>query len=72
MLVQEEAYFNFVNSINSDVTRKNYEYCMSKFLRYCNLDLQPYNKLTQARFKTQITYKGRRDRRAIGFDSPIS
>lgn len=32
MLVQqekEEAYFNFVNSINSEATRRNYEYCMS-------------------------------------------
>lgn len=39
MLVQEEAYFNFVNSINSEVTKKNYTYCLTKFLKYCNLDL---------------------------------
>lgn len=34
MLVQEEkedVYFNFVNSIDSEVTRKTYEYLMSKF-----------------------------------------
>ena len=47
MLVQEEAYFNFVNSINSDVTRKNSEYCMSRFLKYCNLDLESLLKLRQ-------------------------
>jgi integrase len=49
MLVQqqEEAYFNFVNSINSDVTRKNYEYCLSKFLKNCNLDLDSLLKLPQ-------------------------
>jgi len=37
MLVQQqqEPYFNFVNSINSDATRKNYEYCLSRFLKYC-------------------------------------
>jgi integrase len=47
MLVQQqqEAYFNFVNSINSDVTRKNYEYCLSRFLKYCNLDLDSLLKL---------------------------
>lgn len=36
---EADAYFNFLNSINSDATRRNYEYCMSKFLKYCNLDL---------------------------------
>jgi integrase len=44
---QDEAYFNFVNSINSDVTRKNYEYCLSKFLKNCNLDLDSLLKLPQ-------------------------
>jgi hypothetical protein len=44
---QHEAYFNFVNSINSDVTRKNYEYCLSRFLKYCNLDLDSLLKLSQ-------------------------
>jgi integrase len=49
MLVQQqqESYFNFVNSINSDVTRKNYEYCLSRFLKYCNLDLDSLLKLPQ-------------------------
>jgi integrase len=50
MLVQQEkedAYFNFVNSINSEVTRKNYEYCLSKFLKYCDLDLESLLKLPQ-------------------------
>jgi len=54
MLVQKEAYFNFVNSINSDVTRKNYEYCMSKFLRYCNLDLESLLKLPQEELSNLI------------------
>jgi hypothetical protein len=50
MLVQqdkEDAYFNFVNSINSNATRKNYEYCISRFLKYCNLDLNSLLKLPQ-------------------------
>ena len=47
MQVQEEAYFNFVNSINSDATRRNYEYCMSRFLEYCNLDLNSFLRSQQ-------------------------
>jgi integrase len=57
MLVQQEkedAYFNFVNSINSDVTRKNYEYCLSRFLKYCNLDLDSLLKLPQQEFSHLI------------------
>ena len=52
MLLQHEkddAYFNFVNSINSDATRKNYEYCLSRFLKYCNLDLDSLLKLATTR-----------------------
>jgi len=47
MLVQEDVYFNFVNSIDSEVTRKTYEYLMSKFLKYCNLDLGSLLRLSQ-------------------------
>jgi integrase len=57
MLVQQqeqEAYFNFVNSINSDVTRKNYEYCLSKFLKYCTLDLDSLLKLPQLELSNLI------------------
>jgi integrase len=57
MLVQrekEDAYFNFVNSINSDVTRKNYEYCLSRFLKNCNLDLDCLLKLPQQELSNLI------------------
>jgi integrase len=55
MLVQpQQAYYNFVNSINSDVTRKNYEYCMSKFLKYFNLDLDSLLKLPQLELSNLI------------------
>jgi len=57
MLVQqtkEDAYFNFVNSINSDVTRKKYEYYVSKFLQYCNLDLDSLLSLTQQEISNLI------------------
>lgn len=54
MTVQQDAYFNFVNSINSDVTRKNYEYCLSRFLKYCNLDLESLLKLPQQELSNLI------------------
>lgn len=58
MLVQQEqkedAYFNFVNSINSDVTRKKYEYYMSKFLKFCNLDLDSLLRLSQQELSNLI------------------
>lgn len=57
MLVQqtkENAHFNFVNSINSDVTRKMYEYYVSKFLEYCNLDLDSLLSLTQQEISNLI------------------
>lgn len=32
---QEEAYSNFINSINSEVTRKEYELKFSYFMEFC-------------------------------------
>jgi hypothetical protein len=57
MLVQqtrEDAYFNFVNSINSDVTRKKYEYYVSMFLQYCSLDLDSLLSLSQQEISNLI------------------
>ena len=38
MQVMDEAYSNFVNSINSDQTRRLYEYSLSKFLKSVGID----------------------------------
>jgi integrase len=56
MLVQsdQDPYFNFVNSIDSDVTRKSYEYCLSRFLKYCNLELDSLLKLPQQELSNLI------------------
>jgi hypothetical protein len=37
MLVQQDqdVYFNFVNSIKSDVTKKIYEYNLRLFMEFC-------------------------------------
>ena len=49
-----EPYFNFVNSINIDLTRTNYEYCLSRFLKYCNSDLDSLLKLSQQALSNSI------------------
>ena len=57
MLVQQEnedAYFNFINSINSEATRISYEYYISRFLKYCNLDLESLLKLSQQELSNLI------------------
>src|SRR4029079_2885096 len=34
---EQEIYSNFINSINSDVTRLNYELHVNLFKKFCNL-----------------------------------
>jgi len=36
-------YFNFINSIKSDVTKEIYEYNIKKFMEFCNV--QTFNDL---------------------------
>ena len=35
---QSEAYKNFINSIDSDATKKNYHYFFSYFMHFCKID----------------------------------
>ena len=40
-LIQEEnddVYFNFINSIKSDVTKEIYEYNLKVFMKFCNVE----------------------------------
>jgi hypothetical protein len=46
-VVRNEAYCNFVNSINSNQTRRMYEYSLSKFLKHYDQDLDSLIKLSQ-------------------------
>ena len=47
MQVSINAYDNFVNSINSDETKEQYEYCLAQFLKYCQMNLDSFLKLPQ-------------------------
>ena len=44
---KSNAYFNFINSINSQSTRKSYEFCIEKFLSHYSIDLESLLKLPQ-------------------------
>jgi integrase len=35
---EEEVYFNFINSIKSDVTKHIYEYNIKLFMKFCNIE----------------------------------
>jgi hypothetical protein len=47
MQVLQDAYSNFVNSINSDQTRQVYNYSLTQFLKHGQMDLNSFLKLDQ-------------------------
>ena len=54
---QTSEYFNFINSINSEQTKKQYAYCLNDFLAHCNVDLHCFLILTiQEKEKLIIEY----------------
>ena len=44
---QSKAYFNFINSLKSESTRKSYTYCIEKFLGHYEKDLDQFLRLSQ-------------------------
>ena len=45
--METQPYFNFINSLDSDDTKKVYRYRISKFLTYNKLDLVTFLRLPQ-------------------------
>jgi hypothetical protein len=39
--------FNFINSLDSDTTKKSHKFCLLKFLNDCKIDLAFFLKLPQ-------------------------
>ena len=54
MQVSINAYDNFVNSINSAETKEQYEYCLTLFLKYCEMNLDSFLKLPQDQISSLI------------------
>lgn len=42
-----EVFFNFINSLHSDSTKKSYRFCLEKFLNHYRIDLLSFLKLPQ-------------------------
>jgi hypothetical protein len=47
---QNKAYFNFINSLKSESTRKSYTYHIEKFLGHYEMDLDKFLGLSQDKF----------------------
>ena len=46
-VLESKQYSNFVNSINSEKTRQQYEYCLSQFLKHCQINFDSFLGLSQ-------------------------
>ena len=46
-LENSNSYSNFANSINSEQTRRIYEYSLTRFLKHHEMDLDSFLKLSQ-------------------------
>jgi len=44
---EKQAYFNFINSLNSPATKRQYAYCLEQFLTSEKLDINKFLKLPQ-------------------------
>ena len=44
---QSKVYYNFINSLKSESTRKSYTYCMEKFLGHYEKDLDQFLRLSE-------------------------
>ena len=47
ILDENDPYYNFINSLDSEYTKKYYKFCLEKFLKHYKLDLDSFLKLPQ-------------------------
>jgi hypothetical protein len=45
LAVESNAYKNFINTVDSDATKRSYRYTFTKFMEFCGLD--DYEKMLQ-------------------------
>jgi len=51
---ESKAYFNFINSLNSESTRNSYKFCLEKFLNHYEIDLASFLKSSQEEMSNLI------------------
>lgn len=54
MQKQKQEYFNFINSLNSESTKKIYSHCLEEFLKHSKLDLHKFLKLPEQKMTNII------------------
>jgi integrase len=54
MQKQKQEYFKFINSLNSESTKKVYSYCLEQFLNDCKIDLHKFLKLPEQKMTNII------------------
>jgi integrase len=52
---ESQVYFNFINSLDSEYTKKMYRFCLEKFLSYHKLDLTTFLKLPEQDISDLVT-----------------
>lgn len=52
---QQREYFNFLNSLDSEFTKRQYNYSLTRFLKHCKLDLRSFLKLPTKKITELIT-----------------
>ena len=55
MVRKEKEYFNFLNSIDSEFTKRQYNYSLTRFLKHYKLDLSKFLKLPETKITDLIT-----------------
>lgn len=53
-ILESKQYSNFVNSINSEQTRRKYEYTLTQFLKHYQIDLESFLALSQQEISDYI------------------
>jgi hypothetical protein len=52
---KQKEYFNFLHSIDSEYTKRQYRYCLAAFLNHYKLDLAKFLKLPVGKITDLIT-----------------
>jgi hypothetical protein len=53
-LVNKDPYFNFINTLNSELTKQKYSYYLEQFLQYCKIPLNKFLNLPEDKISDLI------------------
>ena len=53
-MVNKDPYFNFINTLNSELTKQKYSYYLEQFLQYCKIPLNKFLNLPEDKISDLI------------------